>query len=266
MRATDKLNATTQLLTDVSISIDDEMDVDRRLDLFDEQARLQGVQNREQKTVKKLRDVLGETDLAEIKRLRKSEYLTMVVNARALKIRIRTKMIDRKFELSRMERASITTKIGMLLLLVTGMVITDSHLTDHHMSQHIKTATEAKEPALTTNVRAYNKLCAELSTLIKRDSTLRQKIAPVPIDVKTLYNVELNDELYQDCGLEEEETGELPAWLTDEGVRQGIRLMLEVERCNEELIRLADERCSMQEWFTEEWEYTQAAKHTAGQS
>ena len=57
--------------------------------------------------------MLGEEDLAELTRLKDSDYLLKVVNARALKVRIRTRVIDRKFELTRMERACLTSKPGM---------------------------------------------------------------------------------------------------------------------------------------------------------
>ncbi|KAG6814830.1 hypothetical protein H0H93_012082, partial [Arthromyces matolae] len=42
-------------------------------------------------------------------------------------------------------------------------------------------------------------------------------------------------------------------WLGDENTRTGIKAMLELKRCEEEEHRLSLERCSLQEWFFEEW-------------
>ncbi|KAJ7586160.1 hypothetical protein C8J56DRAFT_787930, partial [Mycena floridula] len=44
-----------------------------------------------------------------------------------------------------------------------------------------------------------------------------------------------------------------PAWLADDNVRQGIKFMLEVDRCSEEEVRLQRERASLQAWMNLEW-------------
>lgn len=109
----------------------------------------------------------------------------------------------------------------------------------------------------------YNKLCQEIASLIRRDSTLKGKAAPQPIDIDHLFSVELSEDLMQDCGLEDDVT-EVPAWMADETVRDGIRWMLQLDRCEEERIRLMDERCSLQEWMSEEWDCVSKAKVQAG--
>ena len=73
---------------------------------------LRGDIRRLKKNAEKLESTLGTADRVELVRLKSSDYLRMVVNARSLKVRIRTKLIERKFELSRMERACITSKPG----------------------------------------------------------------------------------------------------------------------------------------------------------
>ena len=52
-------------------------------------------------------------------------------------------------------------------------------------------------------------------------------------------------------------------WLSDEKVHQGILAMLELDRCSEEEDRLIKERCTMQEWFSEEWLCVEKAKMAA---
>ena len=55
-----------------------------------------------------------------------------------------------------------------------------------------------------------------------------------------------------------------PAWLSDDVVRNGIRLQLEVDRCMEEEARLMQERSVIQEWMLAEWEAIQGALNNAG--
>ena len=56
----------------------------------------------------------------------------------------------------------------------------------------------------------------------------------------------------------------MPLWLRDEGVRQGIQNLLELDRCKEEELRLIRERRALQEWLLEEWEVNERAWDAAG--
>ena len=56
-----------------------------------------------------------------------------------------------------------------------------------------------------------------------------------------------------------------PQWLADEGVCKGIKLMLEIDRCNEEERRLSRERSVLQEWFAMEWLSVQNALKNLGE-
>ncbi|THU78047.1 hypothetical protein K435DRAFT_700925 [Dendrothele bispora CBS 962.96] len=85
----------------------------------------------------------------------------------------------------------------------------------------------------------------------------RNAIAPPRIEVSDLFKLDIADELWQDIGLNFDEVDVVPRapppWLADEKVRQGIRAMLELDRCDEEEERLAVERKAMQSWLKEEW-------------
>ena len=116
---------------------------------------------------------------------------------------------------------------------------------------------------LKKNASDYNKLCQEIASLIRRVPALKGKAAPQPIDIDHLFSAELSEELMQDCGLEDDAM-EVPAWMADETVRDGIRWMHQLDRCEEERVRLMDERCSLQEWLSEEWDCVSKAKVKAG--
>ena len=62
-----------------------------------------------------------------------------------------------------------------------------------------------------------------------------------------------------EAGYNELEDDPLPLWLSSESVRQGIRALLDRDRCTEEGDQLLMERTAMQEWFSEEWRVLEEA-------
>jgi hypothetical protein len=78
-------------------------------------------------------------------------------------------------------------------------------------------------------------------------------MAPQHIVRDGLFKLDVDDDIWQDVGLDDELEGPIPRWLGDENVRDGIKNLLELDRCREEEIRLQKERCTMQDWMREEW-------------
>lgn len=79
-----------------------------------------------------------------------------------------------------------------------------------------------------------------------------------------LFKLDVDDDIWQDVGLNDEHHGPPPLWLRDDAVRQGIKSMLQLDRCKEEEARLLRERLALQEWMQEEWQVVQTAKEIAG--
>lgn len=63
----------------------------------------------------------------------------------------------------------------------------------------------------------------------------------------------MDDAIWQDLGLDGDEQGVAPLWLSDEKVRAGIRALLQKDRCKEEAPRLLREWRHLQMWFATEW-------------
>jgi len=78
-------------------------------------------------------------------------------------------------------------------------------------------------------------------------------IAPQYISKDGLFKLDVDDDIWQDVGLDDDMEGPVPGWLGDENVCTGIKNLLELDRCQEEEHRLRMERCAMQEWMMEEW-------------
>ncbi|KAJ7863617.1 hypothetical protein B0H14DRAFT_2348902 [Mycena olivaceomarginata] len=103
---------------------------------------------------------------------------------------------------------------------------------------------------ITKLVTEYNKLCAQIAKLIHDANTPSGSMAPIPIPPKGLWQVDIDDTLFQDVGIDND-TDEPSPWLCDEKVRAGIKALL---WCDEEDSRLWREKLALQMWFREEWE------------
>ena len=92
-------------------------------------------------------------------------------------------------------------------------------------------------------------------------------IPPPPLVRETLFSLDVDDPIWDDTGLEDvEEQPSVPQWLGNENVRTGIKALLMVERCEEELFRLRLECQASHQWVREEWDLLMAGLMTAGES
>ncbi|KAJ7085326.1 hypothetical protein C8R44DRAFT_543346, partial [Mycena epipterygia] len=188
---------------------------------------------------------LGVHEQQSLRKLGKSKYLNLRMNARALKRRIRDRLRSRKFELDKLERSFRRL------------------VNDQKLYSHTESAVKRREPAIGKLNLQYNKLCADLAQIIKDGQAPPGAQPPLPIAPKQLWQLDVDDGIWQDVGLDEDDAeaaaGEPPLWLSDEKVRTGIKAMLELDRCDEEDAILKKERCALQVWFAEEWKIVNEA-------
>ena len=88
-------------------------------------------------------------------------------------------------------------------------------------------------------------------------------IPPLSIPSKGIFELDVDSNIWHDVGLEGCNI-EPPRWLADKGVWKGIRLMLEIDHCDEEERRLSRECTILQKWFAIEWQSVNAALGGAG--
>ncbi|RDB20395.1 hypothetical protein Hypma_012501 [Hypsizygus marmoreus] len=190
-----------------------------------------------QNTIKKKRELLGVDGRANLAKLKNNKFLQVRMNASVLKNRIRTRLRDRKFELDRLERAYRQTTSS-----------------EHKLHNHVKSSVKRHEPGVVQLANKYNKLCDELVALKRSGQALAKAIIPAKIEREGLFKLDVDDDIWQDIGLDDDsDTGAIPAWLGDENTRNGIKAIVELDRCKEEEQRLGMEHCTMQEWMMEEW-------------
>jgi hypothetical protein len=102
--------------------------------------------------------------------------------------------------------------------------------------------------------------------LIRRNQAPPGAIAPRDIEREGLFKLDVDDDIWQDVGLDDDYDGNAPPrWLSDEHVRRGIQSLLQLDRCNEEEVRLMREQQAMQDWMKEEWLINQKSQQFASE-
>ena len=120
------------------------------------------------------------------------------------------------------------------------------------LQSHTESSVKRREPGIVKLSNTYNNLCTQLQALIRQGKAPPNALPPLPIAREGLFQLDVDDEVWQDIGLDDAD-GHLPRWLADERICQGIKCMLELDRCEEEAVRIMRERCALQEWMQEEW-------------
>lgn len=92
-------------------------------------------------------------------------------------------------------------------------------------------------------------------------------VAPEVIPPDGLWKLDVDDTIWQDIGLDENEHDGQPAlWLRNDKVCAGIRSMLDYDRCIEEESGLFREQVALQDWIVEEWAVLSAASEQTGRT
>ncbi len=218
-----------------------------------EPAREEWKKAREKLRVK--RKALGVSGNAKLSTLLNNPYIAARQNAIAVKQRLRERLQHRKFELDPLERAHRRKALGMSLYIVCLGCMLIQYYVDKKAHRQTEDTVKRREPTIDKLARQYNKLCDSMESLIKAKKAPRGSRAPAKIDTKGLYSLDIDDDIWQDVGLQDDDTSsaEPPAWLSSDSVREGIKGVLAKDRCDEEDTRLIHERCALQEWLSEEW-------------
>ncbi|KAJ7729056.1 hypothetical protein B0H16DRAFT_1734416 [Mycena metata] len=205
--------------------------------------------------VKKKEQALGVDEKVQLANVKLNKYHELRMRCRTLKHRMRDRLRERKFELTPLER-SARRQIA----------------NDKKLGAHTRSAIKKREPTIAKLYGEYNKTCDQLASMIKSKRAPKSAVAPQRIDPKTVWQLEVDDAIWQDVGLDDDLDGdgendewqtEPPLWLANESVRKGIVAMLDLERADEEDRELAKERRSLQLWFSEEWEIVNEAMEAA---
>ncbi|KAF8144173.1 hypothetical protein K438DRAFT_1993154 [Mycena galopus ATCC 62051] len=201
---------------------DDELLADTELALKDARAAVTKLKDR----LLRSENALGIHEKSELKKLMKTKFFQLRFDVRVKKTRLHHLLRARKFEHEQAERSSHRQQSS-----------------DIKLRTHTQSAVKHRQPKI-TNLR----------------TTPRGAISPQPIDAKKVFELDMDDSIWQDVGLEDnDDRGEPPLWLSSDSVRSGIQAVLQLDRTDEEDAMLAKETRSMRAWFIEEWDVLRLA-------
>lgn len=218
----------------------------------------------------RLRELLQVSEHEPLADIAFDTYYTKRINALAVKARLRMKLQERKFENEKIEREyrNIMNSVNhapsrnrMSLSSRSPFLLTPMLLLETNLHAQVDAGTSRRQPNFHKLATTYNKLCEDITTLITAGRAPPTAISPLPVDMKTLYELAVDDDIWQDVGLIDDEGGgaRSPPWAVDLSTRTAIRALLELDRALEEETRLRRERCNLQEFAVSEWNAIQAA-------
>ncbi|EIW84350.1 hypothetical protein CONPUDRAFT_50174 [Coniophora puteana RWD-64-598 SS2] len=173
------------------------------------------------------------------------EFVTTLILARDLKINIRKRAVGSFFEWEKLDRA------------VGG----NEQILGTKLHQHTRKSIAKRQPALMAAIRKYNSYCETLESLYQSSWKIP---LPRPLPTK-LAQLREDDALMEDVWISRS-AEEIPRWLEDVDVRDGIRAMLKLKRCEEEKVRLRRESENLCVWLAEELTTASIAMTQAAES
>ena len=124
---------------------------------------------------------------------------------------------------------------------------------DHNTLEHTSKVIKRRYRSVKGLVTEYNNRQERMKKLRGRRGVPQNAIIPPSINMKGLFDLDVDNDIWQDIGLADDEfNGNVPPWLGDETVRNGIRLVQEITNCRDELDLCMREKRSLQHWFDEE--------------
>ncbi|KAG6914104.1 hypothetical protein DXG01_002408 [Tephrocybe rancida] len=159
---------------------------------------------------------LGVTDHARLEKLLNNPFLTARMSALALKQCLCDRLCTRKFELDQLEHSFC------------------KQVNDQKVDAHTAASVKSREPAISKLARSYNALCDTMQQLFNKGKVPCGAICPKQLELKGIFDLDVDDTIWEDIGLEEGTPAALLPWLADKNMHAGIKALLERDRCLEE--------------------------------
>ncbi|KAG1775772.1 hypothetical protein EV702DRAFT_1198975 [Suillus placidus] len=169
------------------------------------------------------------------------DFVQTLLMARDLKIDIRKRAIGSFFEWDKLDHAvgGANQALGTKL----------------HQQTH--KAIAKRQPALMTAICKFNSYCERLKNLYDPSWGV-----PLPAALPTKLGDLRNDQTLMEDVWITPSVGDVPRWMEDADIRDGIRAMLKQEQCHEEQRRLGLEADNLCRWFGDELAALELALHS----
>jgi hypothetical protein len=187
------------------------------------------------------------------------DFVRFLLLARDLKMNIRKRAIASFFEWDKLDRAVGGAQQALGKFILPCHYYHRSICSGTKLHQHTRKAIAKRQPALMASIRKFNTYCEHLEVLY--DPTWSIPL-PSPLPTK-LVELRSDQSLMEDVWITPS-VGEVPRWLEDSDVRDGIRALLKRERCREEQKRLGIEADNLCRFFGDELAALELTLRTPG--
>ncbi|KAG6821650.1 hypothetical protein H0H92_001640, partial [Tricholoma furcatifolium] len=116
--------------------------------------------------IKRKEATLGVDERADLQALVINPYLTTMLNALAVKQRLRDKLRSRKFEMDRVERSF------------------RKQVNDQKVNDHTEASVKRRDPPITKLAGTYNQLQAQLAAMVEKGVAPQGAVPPQKIETK----------------------------------------------------------------------------------
>jgi hypothetical protein len=135
-------------------------------------------------------------------------------------------------------------------------------LPDEHVQAHVDKAIKTRMPSLVAVVKRINDKRKELMALRGKAGIKPDAYIPPEVTMEGLFKLDVDQPIWAGIGdnlITDFPDGDIPAWLAEDSVRQGIPLAQEVINCQQEVLRCKSEHANLKAWFNREFIATNEA-------
>ncbi|KAF9505006.1 hypothetical protein BS47DRAFT_1274785, partial [Hydnum rufescens UP504] len=148
-------------------------------------------------------------------------WINLQLNIRVLRDQLITKLRAHKFELANLECAHASWAMGMY----------------QKTKSHVEKVVKQRAPGIEATVHKYNAKRKEMLKERGKNGVRRDAYVPLELVMEGLFNLDVDQDIWENANMVDFEGGEIPLWLANKEVRDGIRAAQEVKSCQEELRR-----------------------------
>ena len=125
---------------------------------------------------------------------------------------------------------------------------------DQKTKAHVEKAVKHRAPGIEATVNKYNVKRKEMLRERGKNGVRRDAYIPPELSMEGLYKLDVDQDIWENADMADFEGGQIPLWLADKDVRDGIRAAQEIKSCQEELRRCEVEYSNLRGWFVDEYE------------
>src|SRR5258706_1104123 len=170
--------------------------------------------------------------LEELKWAENNEWMKGFLNLCILKDQLLHKLHSRKEELQQLDRHH------------------NSCIVDQSLHAHVTKAVKNRLSGIEVTLKKYNGRLKQLSQLQGKGGIVKDAWLPPPLEKDGLYKLDVDQDIW--CDYDPSQFDELPLWMVDPSVKEGIPLAQMVMNCHSEVMCCGAEKANLHRWLQEE--------------